>query len=104
MNHNHSGSDGIKHLILMVACCLLPIAAVLAVGAFGFSLVSLGGLLPYAMALLCPLMMIFMMRGMMGGQHSHEDYHLDQQKQFSPLRAKTATEPVAQESDPPHCH
>lgn len=63
-----------RHLLIMLACCLIPIALILAVSVFGFSLGSLTPLLPYALILLCPLMMFFMMRGM-----GHDQGHLGEQ-------------------------
>ncbi len=55
----------------MIACCLVPLTLYALVAGAGL---SLGGILPFAMALLCPLMMFFMMRGMMGHDHSaHQD-------------------------------
>jgi hypothetical protein len=69
-----------RHLLIMLACCLIPIALILAISIFGFSLGTLTPLLPYALVLMCPLMMIFMMRGM-GHEHStvdpkrHEEVH-----------------------------
>lgn len=33
------------------------------------------GLLPYALFLLCPLMMLFMMRGMHGGHGGHDEHN-----------------------------
>jgi hypothetical protein len=74
---NHDNSQGMsKHMLIMLVCCLVPIALIVAVSLFGFSLGSLTPLLPYALALMCPLMMIFMMRGMghdhsTGGEHQH---------------------------------
>ena len=63
MNHDHSNGMG-KHMLLMLICCLVPIALIVAVSVLGLSLGPLSALLPYALVLLCPLMMIFMMRGM----------------------------------------
>lgn len=57
--HNRRG------MWLMMLACLVPMALVvlyLARGRIG----SPGSLLPYAFLLLCPLMHIFMMRGMHG--------------------------------------
>ena len=76
MNHDHSNGMG-KHMLLMLICCLVPIALIAAVSVFGLSL-SLGplsALLPYALVLMCPLMMIFMMRGMMQGQDADHSQH-----------------------------
>ncbi len=72
MNHDHSNSNGNKHLLLMLACCLIPLALILAIGVFGISLGSLTPLLPYALILLCPLSMFFMMRSM-GHEHNAAD-------------------------------
>ena len=49
-----------RHMWLMLACCLAPIAAIIAVGAFG---VPISTLLLAAIVLMCPLMMMFMMGG-----------------------------------------
>jgi len=73
MNHDNSQGMG-KHMLIMLACCLIPIALILAVSVFGLSLGALTPLLPYALALLCPLMMIFMMLGM-GHEHGATDAH-----------------------------
>jgi nitrate reductase NapE component len=72
MNHNHTDT---KHLLIMLACCLIPIALIIVVGAFGFSLGALTPLLPFALVLMCPLMMIFMMRGMGHAQDTHDAHH-----------------------------
>ncbi len=55
-----------KHALLMLACCLVPLALF---GAVYASQINLGSLLPFAIVLLCPLMHILMMRGM-GHDHS----------------------------------
>lgn len=73
MNHDHSQGMG-KHMLIMLACCLIPIALILAVSVFGLSLGALQPLVPFAIALMCPLMMIFMMRGM-GHEHGEADAH-----------------------------
>ncbi len=77
MNHDHSNGMG-KHMLLMFICCLVPLALILAVSVFGLSLGALTPLIPYALALMCPLMMIFIMRGMMQGQSAdHAQHHID---------------------------
>ena len=102
MNHNHT-----KHLLLMLACCLIPIALIAAVSIFGFSLGALQPLIPFVGALMCPLMMIVMTRGMMqGGGGDHSQYHANAlrsvamtQEAMSASNAPKATAPSAQE----HC-
>ncbi len=76
MNHNHTSNDGhdTRHMLLMLLCCLIPIALIAAVAIFGFSLGALTPYLPFAIVLLCPLMMFFMMRGM-GHEHDAVETH-----------------------------
>ena len=54
-SHTHK-----KHGILMFACCLIPIALMIAISAFGFKFKSLSSLA----ILLCPLLHIGMMLSM----------------------------------------
>jgi uncharacterized membrane protein len=54
---HHHGSGW--HMWLMLVCCLMPIALFVAVAAFGF---PFSDVLSFAVFLLCPLMMVFMMR------------------------------------------
>jgi hypothetical protein len=58
-----------KHALLMLACCLIPLALIVGLPATGL---NLGGVAPFLMLLLCPLMHIFMMRGM-GHDHGKHD-------------------------------
>jgi len=55
-----------KHLWIMLACCLLPIAAIVAVSVFNVPLGTLG---LYALLLLCPIGHLFLMRKMGGMEH-----------------------------------
>ena len=74
MNHDHAQPNQKLHLWLMLACCLIPIGLIFAIGMFGISLGPLSPFLPYAIVLLCPLLMFFMMRGM-GREHSEAETH-----------------------------
>lgn len=56
-----------KHTLIMVLCCLVPLAAIFAVTVLGVPVGTLGTV---AIVLLCPLMHILMMRGM--GGHNHQ--------------------------------
>ena len=67
-NHNddtnssqqQGGGHGARMGLLMALCCLAPLALILAVTVFG---VPFSGILSFAVLLLCPLMMVFMMAG-----------------------------------------
>ncbi len=67
MNHTN-GSSNAKHFLLMIACCLIPLALILGVSVLGLSFGSLAGFVPYVIALICPLAMLWMMRQMMHDQ------------------------------------
>lgn len=69
---NHHQNDA-KHWLIMLACCLIPVALIIGVGVFGLTLGALTPLLPFAFVVLCPVLMFFMMRGMMNdhGEAEH---------------------------------
>ncbi len=57
-----------KHTLIMVLCCLIPLVILGVLWAIGVS----GSYLLFGVILLCPLLHIFMMRGMHGGGgHDH---------------------------------
>lgn len=73
-NSKNKSHGALKHMILMVLCCGLPILLVAALPFFKFASpairTSLAGIAPF----ICPLMMIFMLPMMikgMRGEHSH---------------------------------
>ena len=75
MNHDHSNGMG-RHMLLMLVGCLVPLALIIAIDAFGLSFGPLSLLAPLAIVLLCPAMMFFMMRDMNhapgeGAAHHH---------------------------------
>jgi len=59
-----------KHWLLMLACCLIPIAGIIAIGALAIPVTSV---VQIGLALMCPLMMLVMMLGMRG--HEGHDGH-----------------------------
>lgn len=61
---------GLWHGILMLICCLVPM--LLLVTFFTRGTGAAGGGFGWLFLLLCPLMHIFMMKGMMGG-HKHDE-------------------------------
>lgn len=86
MNHDHSQGGMGKHMLLMIICCAVPLVLVGAVSLLGLSLGPLQGLVPYVAALMCPLMMILMMRGMMqdhGTPEGHQHHTTTQRNDAS---------------------
>jgi hypothetical protein len=55
-----SGSESTRHLVLTVACCLVPIAAIIALGVSGL---ASSALFTLALVLVCLPMMLIMMGG-----------------------------------------
>ncbi len=70
MNESHHKSAGLKHMAIMIACCVIPMAVLVSVFVFKIDLGTLG---LFAVMLLCPLLHIVMMKGMMGHQHKTAD-------------------------------
>ncbi|MCL4395272.1 MAG: DUF2933 domain-containing protein [Chloroflexi bacterium] len=58
-----------RHLLIMLACCLIPMALL---GAVLLLRIDLGSIGIFALMLLCPLLHVFMMRGM-GHRHGGQD-------------------------------
>jgi uncharacterized membrane protein len=53
------GHSGFKHLGMMLICCLLPLGTAFVLKQLGYT-----GIVSYLVLLLCPLMHLFMMKGM----------------------------------------
>ncbi len=105
MNHDHSDGIG-KHMLIMLVCCLVPLALIAAVGVFGLSLGPLNGVVPLVGALMCPLMMVVMMRSIMQGQDS-ETHHRRGRPPIAPTSrpvASVASTVETASSKPEHCH
>jgi hypothetical protein len=67
---HHGCGGGLKHMLMMLACCLAPIGAVLLLKLSGYE-----GVASYLVFLLCPLMHLFMMKGMEHKQEQASDHN-----------------------------
>ena len=69
-----------KHMLLMLACCLIPIGAIVAISVLK---IPTTGLVSTLIVLMCPVMMLLMMFGMRG---SHGEHH--EQPAAAPVEKK----------------
>ena len=60
-----------KHMLIMLACCLVPLAALAAITVFN---VPANTVITFGILLLCPLLHFAMMRNM-GHQHADHNEH-----------------------------
>ncbi len=103
MNHNSTSNGGhTSHLLLMLLCCLIPLALIAGIAIFGFSLGALTPYLPFALVLLCPLMMFFMMRGMGHGNDAGDMNHAEAQAPQNVNVPRTVPTNAAMESKSHH--
>ena len=79
-----------KHILIMLACCLVP---VLAFGAIFIFKVPVTGVVYLGLVLLCPAVHLLMMRNMTGHDHSgqHHD-HLHSSVTRPQLQSRTAVD------------
>ena len=74
-----------KHALLMVLCCLIPLVGFAAISIFR---IPANTVIYVALALACPAMHLFMMKGMMGHNHDDASAHAHHQVE-APKELKT---------------
>ncbi len=78
-----NGQHGNSHLLIMLACCAVPMVGLVLVRQLGIPLDSLA---TWALVLMCPLLHLFMMRGMRHGSHGSTSCHKSQPESVNPPR------------------
>jgi len=79
-----------KHVLIMLACCLIPLAALGAIAIFRLPVTSV---LYVGLILLCPAMHLLMMRNMTGHDHSGQAHdHLDSAVTRPPLPSRATAD------------
>lgn len=61
-----------KHLVIMILCCLIPVAGLFALYLFQ---IPISPALWFGFMLLCPILHLVMMKYMMGGEHHEHQHH-----------------------------
>jgi hypothetical protein len=61
-----------KHALIMLACCLIPLAALAAISVFKIPATSV---VYFGIVLLCPALHLLMMRNVMGPDHDQAGQH-----------------------------
>jgi len=82
--YNHESSSRQRGGWLQSRLTTWVLLGFLAVGAFFLLSEYSTGLLPYVLILLCPLMMIFMMRGMHSGHGGHDEHNREDGSRIPP--------------------
>ncbi|MDF2501865.1 MAG: hypothetical protein K0Q77_2579 [Anaerosporomusa subterranea] len=66
--HGNSGGSSMKHMAMMLVCCLVPLGLAFLLKGLGYSTIA-----GYMMLLLCPLMHIVMMKMMTKKDETKEE-------------------------------
>lgn len=103
MKHNPSSNGGnASHMLLMLLCCLVPIGLIAVVAIFGISLGALTPYLPFAIVLLCPVLMFFMMRGMGHKEDAGDARNVQTRLSGTPKISRSVPERTIQEHESQH--
>jgi hypothetical protein len=78
-----------KHVWMMLACCLIPLAGLAAIWVFK---IPANNVLYFGLVLLCPLMHLLMMRGM--GNHNHGETGADHPARQQAVDAPSIDRPM----------
>jgi len=82
-NNKHKGHSPLKHIGMMGACCLLPIAIVAILPLLQISNLGANRLIAGASSLICPIMMGIMMISMFKNGKDHSCCSHDKKEELS---------------------
>ena len=78
-----------KHMLIMAACCLVPLAALAAITVFN---IPVNTVIYFGILLLCPLLHFVMMRNM---PHEHAEHGVHQPEAHTPEMVTTEKQEAA---------
>jgi len=81
--NKHKGHSPLKHIGMMGACCLLPIAIVSILPLLQINNLGTNRLIAVASSLICPIMMVVMMIGMFRSGKDHSCCSHDKKEEIS---------------------
>lgn len=64
LSQNHNGKKLELSKVVVILCCLVPVAAVYLFASLGVEMMSIGGFIPFLMLLMCPI--VYLAKAILG--------------------------------------